>query len=219
MRALFGAFYSLVAVLLAHPWVPSAEAQPVPDGPTITMVGFGQQQKQVAVAYIIENINPDYGYEAMPVQVSVFDAQGAPIGSSSGYVDMLFPAGKTAHVSRIYFQGDEQAARVNVSIGKGRAQRSTAQPALSARDVIYKPDRFFPKATGIVSSSYVKNATYVYVAAVAFDATGSIIGGGFEFLNFVPAGGEVVADPAVTTSGQPAWIEMYASLSGLSRME
>ncbi len=49
-------------------------------------------------------------------------------------------------------------------------------------------------------------------------AANQIIGGGFTFLDFVPAAGSAAASVPVTTNGEPARVELYAALSALSQV-
>jgi len=52
----------------------------------------------------------------------------------------------------------------------------------------------------------------------ATGAANQIIGGGFTFLDFVPAAGSVAASVPMTTNGEPARVELYAALSALSQV-
>lgn len=192
-----------------------AEAQ---TGPSIVMLGFGQERTQVVAAAIVTNTDPNLGFESMPVQVSVFNAAGAPIAANSGYLDMLFPAGKTAYIASIYPPNDERAARVTMSIGRGRSSPTNLPMLFNVSDVVFRPDRYFSKATGLLVSGYPKGMTYIHVTAVAFDGNGAIVGGGHQYTQ-VPALGQVAVDPPVTVSTPPAWIEMYASMTTLTHVE
>ncbi len=49
-------------------------------------------------------------------------------------------------------------------------------------------------------------------------AADQIIGGGFTFLDFVPAAGSAAVSVPVTTNGEPARVELYAALSALSQV-
>lgn len=212
--ALVVALLSISAVLL-----PPSRADAQGGGPSIVRLGFGQDGPRVVVAAIIANTDPNLGFELLPVQVSLFNAAGAPIASNSGYVDMLFPAGKTAYVAAIYPPGGERAARATINLGRGRASATSLPMLLDVTDAVFRPDRFSAKATGLLTSGYPKGLTQILVSAVAFDSSGAIVGGGQQYINQVPGGGQLAVDPSVTVSVQPAWIEMYAAITSISSVE
>ena len=56
----------------------------------------------------------------------------------------------------------------------------------------------------MIKSPYKKDASQLRVSALAFDGPGAIIGGGYTYLDFVPAEGQAAAEVSVVTSGQPA---------------
>jgi hypothetical protein len=197
----------------------AVQAQPTPEGPVLVFSGYGQERTSVAVAYIVENVNPDFLFRAVPVQVSVFNSAGSVIGADSDSVSRLYPAAKMANISRVRIPEGETAARVELTIGKGRAMRSAVQSGFEITDIVYRAERNSRRATGLVTSSFPQSITEVRVVAVAFDASGSIIGGGSRFVGIVPGGGSAATDVDLTISAEPAWIEMYAAPSGLSDIE
>jgi len=67
-----------------------------------------------------------------------------------------------------------------------------------------------------VKSPYQKDLENIRVAAVAYDEAGNIIGGGFTYLDFVPANGQAAVEVSITTSGVPATVELYPTISGLT---
>jgi hypothetical protein len=63
-----------------------------------------------------------------------------------------------------------------------------------------------------------KDVKEVLAYVLAYDSAGKIIGGGFTFLDFVPANGQTAAEVSVKVNGTPGKIEMYATVSGLSSL-
>jgi hypothetical protein len=73
--------------------------------------------------------------------------------------------------------------------------------------------------TGQIVSPYGSEITNLRVAAIAYDAAGEIIGGGYTFLDFVPANGKAAVEVSVTTAEEPTTVELYAAVSDLSEIE
>ena len=89
-------------------------------------------------------------------------------------------------------------------------------PDFSVNSPAYFPDDFFPTVTGEISSPYDKDLENIRVSAITYDANGEINGGGFTFVNFILANSATGTSVSVTSTGEPANIELYPSVSGLT---
>ena len=78
---------------------------------------------------------------------------------------------------------------------------------------IYDP--FFPKVTGLVKNMLEKDVEDLKVNAVLYDAQNNIIGGGYSYLDYIPAGGLSAVDVSVETGSVVDHVELYATMSGL----
>jgi hypothetical protein len=95
-------------------------------------------------------------------------------------------------------------------------RRRPTPPAFTSSNVAYKPDKYLPQASGVIKSAYPTDVKNLRVSVVIYDAAGNIIGGGFTFVDFIPANGQSAAQASVAVSGNVAKTEMYATLSSLS---
>jgi len=70
--------------------------------------------------------------------------------------------------------------------------------------------------TGEVISPYTKDITNIRVSAIGYNEAEEIIGGGFTYLDFVPANGKAAVEVSITSSETPATADLYAAVSALS---
>ncbi|MBX5444564.1 hypothetical protein [Sphaerobacter sp.] len=190
---------------------------PAPQALAILAKGFGQgEYRSASYAFIVENPNSGLAVEDSQYQVAVYDANGTVIETDSGYITILFPGEKLGIASSLFLPDGTEIDRLDVQVKPGRFEPFDQRPEFATENVNYVPDDYFPKVTGIVKSPYQKDLENIRVAAIAYDEAGNIIGGGFTYLDFVPANGQAAVDVSITTSGVPAKVELYATLSGLT---
>ena len=92
-------------------------------------------------------------------------------------------------------------------------------PAFTGENVSFQADRFSSTVTGQIVSPYTKDVTNVKAMAVAYNEAGEIVGGGFSYVDFVPAGGKAAVEVQVVVTGTPAKVELYATVSSLSDLK
>ena len=191
---------------------PPAEAKSA----IITSQGFGQSARQVGYAFLVQNPNPNFSIESMEYQATAYAADGRVLSSNSGYVEVLLPNQQLGVGDSIYVPEGAQVKSLEVQVRSTKFTKSDALTTLTTEKVTYVADRFSPKVTGVVKSPYSKDVKNIRANAVAYDASGKIIGGGFTYIDFVPANGQAAVEISVKTSENPVKVEIYPVLSALS---
>ena len=85
-------------------------------------------------------------------------------------------------------------------------------PELSATESLRLTDEFGDRLTAIVTNPYDSDIATAGVSAVAYDASGEIIGGGKSFIRGLPAGERAGAVMQLVSSGEVASLELYPML-------
>jgi hypothetical protein len=180
--------------------------------------GAGQfDNGQVGWAVLMENTSKTQAAENVRLQISFLDATGGIVKTENGSMPILLPGQTTAFGGTTYLQDktvDMQTMQVQVLARDWNTTEITQ--SFSAEGAAYRADRYSPKVAGFVVSPFTKDIQNVYVTAVARDEAGMIIGGGFTFLQFVPAAGKSAVEVSVTTSAAPTTVELYPTFSHLS---
>ena len=86
----------------------------------------------------------------------------------------------------------------------------------STDNVKFVADNYSPKVTGVVKNLSDQQLDNIRVSAIAYNDAGDIIGGGFTFVDFVPASAQAAAEVSITTSGTPAQVELYPTITSLT---
>ncbi len=178
--------------------------------------GYGQNDNHVGFAVIVENPNTDFSVAPTPYRATAYAADGTVIDVEEGYINLLLPKQVLGIGSSMLLDDNQVVDRFDVQVGAGDYEASGFIPAFSAENVSYQHGSFSDKVTAQIVSPYSRDITNVQVWAVGYDADGNIIGGGFSFLDFVPANGKGAAEISVDMGGTPNTVEVYAAVSSLS---
>ena len=86
-------------------------------------------------------------------------------------------------------------------------------------NITYYADQYFPKVTGVLTNSLTRSFSNLRVTAVLYDQSNNIIGGGYTFLNFLPASTKTGFSVSVKSKEKPAKTEIYTTVSGLTSLQ
>ncbi|MBM4429508.1 MAG: hypothetical protein FJ026_04060 [Chloroflexi bacterium] len=181
--------------------------------------GFGQDEWEAGYGILIENPNESFAVENSQYHLTAYREDGAVVAVEEGYVQTLLPRQTLGVGGSLYLAKGTAIARADVHIRAGKFNASDAVPFFTAENVTYMAGQYQSKVTGQIVSSHTKDITNVRVSAIAYDETGQITGGGFTYLDFVPANGKAAVEVSVTTAGKPAAVELHASVSSLSNLQ
>jgi hypothetical protein len=137
-------------------------------------------------------------------------------GVDEGYVDLFLPGQTLGVAGELYLPEGIVASRVEARLKSGNFDLPEAQPSFAAEKLSYRPGLFQAAVTGTIVSRHGQSVTMLRVDAVCFDEEGQIIGGGYTYLDLLPANGKAAVEVPVTTRGTPAAVALYVTVSVLS---
>jgi hypothetical protein len=178
--------------------------------------GFGQQDQEIGYAFIIENPNAQIAFENSQYQVAAYDNSGAVVETNSGFIVLLLPEQKLGISGSLFVSEGVTVAKIDVQLKTGEPVSTDLKTTFTVDKTVYLPDEYFPKITGIISNPFSIDLTNLFVSAVIYNDAGDIIGGGFTFVNFIPANSSTGAQVTFASSGNVSKIELYPTVSGLS---
>lgn len=195
----------------------------LPEGaslPTIAKYGFGQERGGVGFGIVVENPNDDFSIENSQYRITAFNGDDVVIGVEEGYINILLPAQALGVGGSFYVENTQTVARVEMQLQAGSyvAASDDILP-FTTENVTYSQGSFSSKITGFVTNPYTQDVTDLRVSGIAYDEDGEIIGGGFTFLDFASANGNTAVEVSITTAKPPALVELYATLSILSKFQ
>lgn len=185
----------------------------------LSAYGFGQRGTQLGYAFLLDNPNDTLVVREVRYHMTAYNAAGEVVATDDGRLDVLLPGERLGVGGNLLLDREEPIYHVEVVILPGKYQLSAGIPPFRIVDATYHDAEGQPYATGRLTNPYSQNATHLRLSAIAYNAFGEIIGGGYAALESLPAQGEVTAEVPLVSSEAPARVELYATRTALTKME
>ena len=195
---------------------PTATPTPKPEAIQLVAQGFGQDDRDLGFAFLVENPNVGFAIERSQYQVAAYDDAGTVLKTDSGYIKLIVPSQTLGVAGTMWLDEGVTVSKVEVQLRQGDTVASDPIPSFEVESTIYYAGEYSDDATGIISSPYNRDLTNIRVSAVVYNEGGEIVGGGFTYLNFILANSSAGVDVRITNSGNVATVELYPSVSGLT---
>jgi hypothetical protein len=178
--------------------------------------GFSQDGSTVGYGMLIQNPNGGFVISNAKYQITYYDGDGNVAAAEDGYIYTLLPNQTLGVAGNTYLNEGLTVANAVFQVKAGDFEASDVLPTFTAQNINYKPDPYSPKVTGEIVSPYSKDITNLRVDAIAYNEKGDIIGGGYAYLDFVPANGKAAVEVILYCAGTPSKVELYAMVSALA---
>lgn len=204
---------------------PAPATAEAPDGavaPRITQQGFGQAGADVGLGFLLENPNDALTIEDVTWQYTLYAADRRVLAVGSGYVRFLAPGQILGIAENAYLTSDDAVADLEVQLLAGEYDTDTVGPNFTTEEIALEQDEYgSTTVTGIVVNPNDQSVTGLQVHAIVYDAAGAIIGGGWSYIEDIPANGRTPAEVyvALSDTAPPARAELYAVFSYGSEFE
>ena len=189
---------------------------PEPEAARVVDQGFGQDERQVGYAFVLENPNAELAIDGSQYQVAAYDEEGTVLETESGYVDLLLPGQALGVAGTMYLDEDVTVSSIEVQLRQGDPVAPELTEGFTVESIAYYPGEYSQTATGVVSSQNDRDLSDLVVSAVAYNAAGEIVGGGYTYLDFVLANTKTGVEVHVTSSGDVASVELYVAVTSLT---
>ncbi len=195
-----------------------------PDAEPLRIVadGFGLSTfvNELGWGFIVENPNAALAAETTAYQATAYAADGSVLGVYSSYISLLLPGERLGLGGSFYVPPETTAERLEFEVlGRYFSETTIQADFLTSDDVAYVSDEFSPKVTGTIQSSLDQELSDVEVYAVAYDADGQIIGGGFTFIDLIEGSGAAAVEVTIAVGEEPASVELFATVGSLAEVE
>ena len=182
---------------------------------TVVEQGFGQASgaSELGYGFVVKNPRADAAIMSSPYVVTAYDAAGAALETAEGVIDAVSPGQSLGVGGSIYLDASQTATRVEVSVSDGVSQTLDQPLVFTAGKTRYFTGESYPYVTGVVTNPAPVALQDLIVQAVLRDASGTIIGGGYANLDFLPAGRETGVLALVASSVAPVSVDLYASIT------
>ena len=186
----------------------------------LAATGYGTgstSPRWLGFSLILHNTHPTLAAAHARYQAAAYDASGAVLQTESGYIELVLPGHRLGASDTMLLGEGQTAARVEVHISPPRMVEPQGQQPLGVENIAIVEEGFGVRAAGLVTNAYDRDLRDVRVSAVPYDAQGNIIGGGFTYLDIIPAGAQAPVSVDLIAPGRPARVELYPMPTILSR--
>lgn len=195
---------------------PTATTPPEVEPATLVTSGFGQEGRSVSYAFIVTNPNPGIGLEDVGYQITALDSSGAIVETDSSSIPALFPGDTLGIGGDLFVEENVIVDSIDVQLSRGDSTPSEPIPNFTTEQVTYIPGDYTSQVTGVISSPFSRQFDDLRVSAITYDAEDNINGGGYTYVDFVPANGTTGVNVTVNTTGEVARAEIFPIVSFLS---
>ncbi len=181
--------------------------------------GFGEGDYSTTFAYLVQNPNADWTIVNSQVKVMVFAADNSLLDVTETYLGVLLPNETFGYSGDFYLPENTFPDHIKIQTRTGTFENTGSLPNFTYENVTIDTSGYSPKVTGVVVNPYPVELESVSVYAVIYDAASKIIGGGFTYVDFIPASAKAAVDMYVNFKGTPASVELYAMVSNLKDIQ
>jgi hypothetical protein len=187
---------------------------------TITAFGFGLPTGTFTIGslgygFTIRNENTAEAAESVSIQIAFQDAAGTVVATDNTSISYLGPGEHTGVAGSSFASTAKTATKMTVQALPSKWTVIGPVPNFTFTGTAYLAEQFSTKVTGIIKSPFAKDYKLVRVSAIGVNAAGAIVGGGYAFVDFVPANGTAAVSISYTGT-TPANVALYGQLSSLS---
>jgi len=197
-------------------------AEPLPEDAESLVVldqGFGVGDYFTSYAFKVKNPNSQYSLLNSFYRVLAYNAEKQLVDISEGYLSAILPEAIVGVSGDFYMPEGTMIDSVLVQILHGEFINAGPLPDFTTEAVMIDTSGYSPKVTGIVVNPFNVQVSNLYVYAVLFDANEKIIGGGFNYLEFIPADARAEFQIDVSYGGSASRVEVYVLLSDLNEIQ
>jgi len=154
---------------------------------------FGVEEDDAYVGFVMKNLNTDLSLTDVEYTINIMDGDGIIVGQENNRFPWLLPQQTLGIFYRVSL--DEENPPVE-SYNIVLEFEDTSQPELSqdpftSEKIKLWESGYWPIATGIVKNGDTNIYTDVRTSVLCYDADGKIVGGGYEYMDFIPGQGQM----------------------------
>lgn len=186
---------------------------------SLLQTDFVQTDLEVGYGFLLENPSQNLAAEDSEYRMTAFDSAGKVIIVDEGYIDRLMPGQTFGFGSTFFVVEGEEVDSIDLQLKTGSFRRSELFPVLETRNITIQGDEYNWNVTGEIMNRNNQDIEDIRVSAIVFDANDQIVGGGFNWLDIIPAGDSSAVEIWVTSVGEPVSAQLFASIDELLEIE
>lgn len=212
-----------IASVELYPMLPNVDflkaADKVPTDAALLSVnksGFGEGDYYSTYAFLVENPNTQYTVLNSFYRIMAYTADNILLDVSEGYVGVSLPKSVVGVSGDFYPPEGTTIASMVVQFKSGEYKNTGPMTSFTTENVALDISGYSPEVTAIINNPYTVQVNDLHVYVVLYDDSNDIVGGGFTYLDFIPASAKSAVEIYVSYGKTPSRAEVYALFSTLS---
>lgn len=179
----------------------------------LTKQAYIQDDSSLSTFIYFRNDDPDNVMHDIEYTIHVYDSSGNQLQNDTTTIGLIAPGETIGMVNEIYLDEGETAYKFEVDwIIESKESTSGYVNPFSYKNAKYYDDDGWKYLTGVIVNNDDITYTDVRVSAIALDASGEILGGGYSYADFIPSEDQVGVSAFSTIDGEPVSVEFYPML-------
>ncbi len=172
----------------------------------------------IGYGVLVENPNKNLGITNTKLQIVAYDSKNTIVKVDSVTISLALPGEITGIAGTLLGVEGDQVEKIEVQQQPGKLVQMDTTARFTSKNVSFIPGSYgMNKVTGIINNPFTKTFKLARVSAIAYDAAGNIIGGGWTFSE-LPAGSQTAIETSIDVQNTPAKVEIFAQPSVLDTM-
>lgn len=191
--------------------------QAVGDLATITE-SYGVEDDEAYVGFVMKNLNSSLALTDVEYTINIMDGDGIIVGQENNTFPWLLPEQKLGIFFRVSLNEENplpESYNIVLEYDDAEEPELSGDPFSSEKIKLWE-DGYWPIVTGVVKNSSTNIYTDVRTSVLCYDADGSIVGGGYEYIDFIPGGGQNGFSTYLDAYGPIESMEAFPILSYMS---
>lgn len=179
---------------------------------------FGVDGDEAYVGFVMKNLNTSLALTGVEYTINIMDGDGIIVGQENNIFPWLLPEQKSGFFFRVSLDEENPPPKsYNIVLEYENAEEPelSGDPFSSDKIKLYDSG-YWPVVSGIIRNSSTNVYTDVRTSVLCYDADGKIIGGGYEYIDFIPGGGQNGFASYLDTYGPVELMEVFPIMSYLS---
>ena len=178
---------------------------------------FIQDETDLSTFLFLRNDDAENVYLDIQYTIHTYDAAGAQVENDSTTIGFLAPGDTIGMANELWLDEGVTVDKIEVDwIIDSKVSMPDYTDPFDFKNAKYYDDDGWKYLTGVITNSDILTYTDLRVSAIAFDASGKIIGGGYAYADFIPSEDQVGVSVYSTIIGDPVKIEFYPMVHSYS---
>jgi len=184
----------------------------------IVLENFGVVEDEAYVGFVMKNQKTDLSLTGVEYTINIMDGDGIIVGQENNKFPWLLPEQSLGIFFRVSLNEENPPAeKYNIVLEfEETSQPELSQDPFTSEKIKLWESGYWPIVTGVIKNSDTNIYTDVRTSILCYDAAGQIVGGGYEYIDFVPGQGQMGFSTYLDNYDDVDSIEVFPILTYMS---